>query len=489
MSFLLASIAFIVGTAGLFYLDRDKSLPTSKALWLPVIWLWIVGSRPASEWLGIWLGTGFGPSGQGVDAQLDGSPTDAFIFGVLLAAGIVVLIRRSVRTRASLKASLPILIYFAYCLISILWAPFPGVAFKRWSKAVGDLVMVLIVVTDADPRGAFKRLFSRVGFILLPVSVLLIKYSYLGRGYDPDGNTMITGVTTNKNSLGLITFVLALGMLWRFLHVLRAKRQSGRYRHLLALGTVLVFGVALLAMADSATSLACFALGAMLIFATYLPMIRRRPGRIHAVVLMILLAGGLAMVFGGGGVVHALGRQTSFTGRTNIWKAVIPLCPNSFVGAGFEGFWIGPSHEKLSDILSNWWGGAHSLNEAHNGYIEVYLNLGWVGVCLIAWILIGGYMRACAAFRHDPEIGGLMLAYVATAAIYSITEAGFRMLAPIWIFLLLAVAAASGTAYGIAGGKAPRSIRKSAKWDGRPVASGPLPLGLPDDEVPAGYNA
>jgi hypothetical protein len=37
----------------------------------------------------------------------------------------------------------------------------------------------------------------------------------------------------------------------------------------------------------------------------------------------------------------------------------------------------------------------------------------------------------------------LLLAYVLTAAIYSITEAGFRMLDTIWIFLLLAVVAAS----------------------------------------------
>ena len=34
-----------------------------------------------------------------------------------------------------------------------------------------------------------------------------------------------------------------------------------------------------------------------------------------------------------------------------------------------------------------------------------------------------------------------MLAYVSAAAIYSVTEAGFRLLDVIWIFLLLAVAA------------------------------------------------
>src|SRR5208282_1079520 len=50
--------------------------------------------------------------------------------------------------------------------VSVSWSPYPGVAFKRWIKAIGDLVMVLVVVTEADPIAAFRRLFSRVGFIL-----------------------------------------------------------------------------------------------------------------------------------------------------------------------------------------------------------------------------------------------------------------------------------------------------------------------------------
>ncbi|MGD0778721.1 MAG: hypothetical protein ABSC05_38570, partial [Candidatus Solibacter sp.] len=140
----IALFICIVGIAGLFFLDRDTSVRNSKALWLPVIWLWIVGSRPVSVWFGI------APPAD-VDVQLHGSPVDRFVFLVLLAAGIVVLIRRSSRTSALLKASWPILIYFAFCLLSVLWSDFPFIAFKRWTKAIGDLVMVLIVVTDAEP--------------------------------------------------------------------------------------------------------------------------------------------------------------------------------------------------------------------------------------------------------------------------------------------------------------------------------------------------
>ena len=107
MSPSLASLVYACGIAGLFYLDRDKSIRTSKALWLPVIYLWILGSRPISIWLGMAHPTG--------DVQLDGSPVDAAFFGILLIASVCVLVHRGRRTVTFLSANGPILIYFLFC--------------------------------------------------------------------------------------------------------------------------------------------------------------------------------------------------------------------------------------------------------------------------------------------------------------------------------------------------------------------------------------
>lgn len=440
MSPSLALLVCTIGIAGLFFLDRDKSVRTAKALWLPFIWIGIVGSRTVSAWLGI------GPASQDPTQLMEGSPFDARVFEILLVLGIIVLIRRGRRISAFLKGSWPILLYCSYCLLSVSWSDYPEVSFKRWIKSIGDLVMVLIVVTDAEPAQAFKRLLSRLGFVLLPTSILLIRYfGDLGRGYDPDGMPMNTGVTTNKNSLGVITLVIALGVLWHVLNLLRAKDQPNRGRHLIAQGTLLAFGVVVLAMAHSATSVACFVLGSGLMLATGLPVIRRRSVGVHALVLALFLVGGLIMFLDAeAGVVRALGRQPNLTGRTDIWGAVIPVCPNPVVGAGFESFWLGPRLDRVWSRLSKYM----HVNEAHNGYLEVYLNLGWLGVGLIALILIKGYTNVVAAFRHDPPAGRLWLAYLFAAAFYSVAEAGFRLLNPIWIFLLLAVVASSGIAAG-----------------------------------------
>jgi exopolysaccharide production protein ExoQ len=436
------SLALLIcgcGIAGLFYLGRDSAARTSKALWLPVIWIWIVGSRPASAWLGV--------SPTGGNVQLDGSPFDAATFGVLLATAIGVLISRNRRTRTLLAANWPILIYFFYCLISAAWSYHPDVSFKRWVKAIGDPAMALIIVTDEQPVAAFRRIISRVGFLLLPASVLLIKYyGDLGRGYTPDGEPMNTGVTTNKNSLGLIVFLVSLGALWNVRALLMDKKAPDRTRRLVAQGALLTFGIVLLQMAHCATAVACSILGAGLMLLTTRRAFRNRPGRVYALCLAIVLAGGLAMLFGGGSAVStALGRGSGLSGRGEIWAAVISAAGNPVIGTGFESFWISPNVQKVWRGLSGWWD-PKGLNEAHNGYLEVYLNLGWVGLSLISLVLISGYRRAVKALRRDSEFGSLMLAYIVTATFYSVTEAGFRFLAPMLLFLLLAVISASRVA-------------------------------------------
>jgi O-antigen ligase len=399
----------------------------------------------------------------GTNVQLEGSPLDAAFFAILFVAAISVLAFRGPRIIALLNANFPILIYFAFCLLSVIWSAYASVAFKRWFKAIGDVVMVLIVVTDDQPVAALRRLFSRLGFILMPLSLLFIKYyPYLGRQYGAwNGEQVNIGVTEDKNLLGVITFVLTLGTVWRVLELLwGAEATQDRRRHLWAQVTLLAMGIWLLILANSATSLLCFVLGAGFMLATRRRYFRSHPGAVHAVVVLLILITGLILVLGGGAsAAQALGRNSTLTGRTDIWAAVIPMASNPLIGAGFESFWLNPRvHARLWDLFPNL-----PLNEAHDGYIEVYLNLGWVGVCLIVLILAGAYSRAMRAFRREPALGGLLLAYVLTAITYNITEAGFRMMGITWIFLLLSVLGADVT---LASVSAPTSQPLDAPSDG-----------------------
>jgi O-antigen ligase len=110
------------------------------------------------------------------------------------------------------------------------------------------------------------------------------------------------------------------------------------------------------------------------------------------------------------------------------------LAGNPLVGTGFESFWLGRRLEAA-------WGLMVGLQEAHNGYLEVYLNLGWIGVMLLSVVIVAGYRNVMAAFRMTPTEGNLKLAYFVVGMVYNLTEAGFRMMSSVWLLFLWAITA------------------------------------------------
>ena len=136
---------------------------------------------------------------------MEGSPIDRAFFMGLLVIGLAVVIVRMDRVGPLLRSNGSILLFFSFCAVSILWSDFPLVALKRWTKSLGDLVMVLIILTEPDPMGALKQLITRLGFILFPLSILFGKYyPHVGRRLTNSWTGEIIGVTTQKNSLGVI---------------------------------------------------------------------------------------------------------------------------------------------------------------------------------------------------------------------------------------------------------------------------------------------
>src|SRR3989454_10571239 len=273
MSPSIATVVFGFLLLGLFLLDRDQKSRTSPALWIPVAWVSIGASRAVSQWFGVT------PAMGSPEQYLEGSPFDRFILTGLLAAGLMVLLARERRAGTLLRANGPILLFFLYCSVSVLWSDYPEVAFKRWIRALGDIVMVLVILTDTDPSAAVKRLLARSGFLLIPLSVLLIKYyPDLGRSYGPwTGTPYYTGVTTGKNGLGFVCLVFGLASFWRVLEASRGEGGGRRVGPMIAHGTILGMALWLFWRADSATSLACFLIGSGLIAVMSLPGLARTP--------------------------------------------------------------------------------------------------------------------------------------------------------------------------------------------------------------------
>ena len=418
--------------AACYWLDRDRAR-VSLALWIPMAWLAICASRTVGEWLA-------GSIGKGMTAASleEGGSTDAAIFAAMVVAGIAVLVARRRRVGRILLANGPLLFFLFYCLLSIGWSDFSMVAFKRWIKELGDLTMVLIVLTDPKPAAALKRFLTWPGFVLVPLSILLIRYyPSLGRDYsDWNGEAYNVGVATGKNGLGYVCLIFGLGAVWSILSAWKRRSEKHANRQLLASLVLLVLTLWVFHMAHSATSFGCFFIGTTLLLIARRPSIRRSPVIVHCIVAGILFV----VVYGlflnpQAGLTDVVGRDATLTGRTRIWEDALKLTVNPVIGAGYESFWMGNRLEAM------WLANGEHLNQAHNGYLEVYLDLGWVGLTLVAAVMLWGYGNAVRILRSAPLLGSLKIAFFVVAAIYNCTEHAFRELHPVWLMFLLAVVA------------------------------------------------
>jgi exopolysaccharide production protein ExoQ len=412
----------------IFVIARDRTVRTSKALWIVVMWLANASSRNLSEWLHL-------SQPDSSDRYLEGSPVDrVYLFG-LIVFGVIALIGRRHRVMAILQTNKAILLYFFYCGFSMIWSDYPDVSGKRWIRAIGDLVMVLIILTDSDWLTALKRSFARVGFVVIPLSILFVRYfPEWGRSYSRGGQPAWTGVTTDKNALGMICLIYGLAFTWSFLHTWKFPRGRRRSRLLVAYGILASMAIWLIQQSNSATSLACWMIAGGIMVLTRLSHRARKPAVLHLLVWGALSGIVLAMFFNtGSGLVQTLGRDSTFTGRTAIWNAALPLIPNPILGAGYESFWLGPRLLKVERMINQ------GLNEAHNGYIEIYLNLGWLGIVIFIGLMVTGYRTIVASVRRQADASTLMLAYFVAGAMYNVSEAGFKMMNPVWICFMLAI--------------------------------------------------
>ncbi len=427
MSQLTATILVSFAIIGLFVLDRDGEARSSRALWIPFIYLLIISSRAVSSWFGF-TASPDALYGDGVYS----SPVDQAVSLGLLAVGLIALIARRRKVGLLVRLSGPIVLFYSFAALSILWSDLPYFTFKHWIKAVEDLVMVLIVWTDHDPVMAIRRILTRAGFILIPLSLLFCKYyPDLGRGFDKDWNTVYNGVADTKNKLGIICMIFGLTSLWCFLGTYRERKSPARTRRLLAHSILMGFVIVQFGMAHSATASVCLVLSAA-VMAVICRSSGTKAARVHVAVVAALCCA-LVPLFIAPSLVTDVGRDTTFSGRTVIWHILPRFVGNPWLGAGYETFLSGPRLVQLKAIIDK------TFQEAHNGYLEVWLNLGWIGVSLFALVVITGYRNAVAAFQRDPAIGSLRLAFFVAVLIEGLTEAPFRMLTPTWFLLLWAM--------------------------------------------------
>ena len=140
---ILAAVLTTLLAVSLLVWDSRRHASVSGALWLPVFWMAITGSRFVSQWMNL--------GASGLDSYTEGSLIDALYFLTLILAGLVVLARRRIALARLIRQNGWLIAFFLFCLLSVAWSDDPFTAFKRWIKTLGHPIMALIILTDPDP--------------------------------------------------------------------------------------------------------------------------------------------------------------------------------------------------------------------------------------------------------------------------------------------------------------------------------------------------
>jgi exopolysaccharide production protein ExoQ len=425
---LFLTVAFIVF---LFRRDFREQPNITRALWLPVLWMVISCSRPVTQWLNI-----CGLPVSGAVSLEDGSPLDACFYFALIATGIYVLNKRGFNLGKFIENNGWLVAFLFYCLLAIVWSDFPFVAFKRWIKILGLPVMALILFTEPDFEEAVRRLLKRCAYVVVPLSIMLIKYyPEIGRAFDKwTGLATNNGVAQTKNMLACMLMLLGLFFFWHFLQVLRAERGPMRRKELLLIAGFGFMILWLFRMVHSATSLTCLMVGMLVMVLLGLRSVNKRYIGIYLLLTVVALTVAELLFGVSAYVIKFLQRDPTLTDRTTLWADLLKMKTNPIFGVGFESFWLGDRLVQTHE------GRAFQPNEAHNGYLETYLSLGLVGLFMLVGVLIATFRKIRLGLLKNFEWGRFQVGFFIALLLYNCTEVSFRGPNTLWlVFYITAI--------------------------------------------------
>jgi O-antigen ligase len=119
-------------------------------------------------------------------------------------------------------------------------------------------------------------------------------------------------------------------------------------------------------------------------------------------------------------IVNLYGKDLTFTGRTGIWAAsmrVIALRP--WTGYGMGGVWVNPAAQPTKSIIDQL---GFIVFHAHNGYVEIMLQLGVVGLALWAMLPLATIVVGSRLLKSSYRIGQWVLLFAIAVLMVSISE-------------------------------------------------------------------
>lgn len=386
------------------------------------------------------------------------------LVGMLAVLSVAVLVVE--RGQWSMRGlPIPLVAFLLLVVTSVAWSHYPATsllaAVTTWATVIGAVALSVVIGWEDLLRllGYALRAILGISLLFELLVAVIVQRPVLPLWYPSDvpfdeiptfdfwtlaelfEGGRIQGIVSNSN---LLAFVALLGII-----VFGVQLADKRVR-LLAGWASMGLAVLCLALSESVTMYAASVAVAVVVFGVWLTRrasTHRARSWAFGIVTTVIAVGITIVVVFHEAIFTALGKESDLSGRVDIWTAVVGLAQQRpWLGWGWISHWA-PWVEPLGSLVEL--NGVRQL-QAHNAWLDVWLQLGVLGVvvfgALVLVTIVRSFWLALDRRRLRRDAGEPFVALtvfpllVLTALmVQSLTESRILIEGGLLLFVLLAV--------------------------------------------------
>ena len=323
------------------------------------------------------------------DAAPTSNPLDPVMsllqFGIYAVTIFLLLSRSKSSIRTAIRS--PIVWFLpVMALMSFLWSDFSALSLQKGITTIQTTYFGVYMAS----RFSLKQQLQMLAWTLGIVAILSVLFTlgFPGAGIEAGANAGAwRGPFAQKNVLARLAVLGAIVFLLLAL-------DSRRHRYWLWGG--LSLSVLLILMTGSKTALLLF-LTIVTLLPLYKALRRKDTIVIPLVITLVLFVGSIALIIVGNweNILFGLGRDPTLSGRTTLWEVAIDkIAERPWLGYGYQGFW---QEGGGAEVI--WQAEGYKPPHAHNGFINMALDLGLIGLFLFLMTIVVTYLRAIPWLR------------------------------------------------------------------------------------------
>jgi exopolysaccharide production protein ExoQ len=364
-----------------------------------------------------------------------GSELTSFLF--VTGAGIWLLYRKQLFKRMAeiWKNNVLLIIFLLFSAISLFWSvDKTGTLYHLSIMAFTTILAVFIGTTYTSSRW-FSYVFWFCGIIVVSSFELLLVFPNAAIMAEPHLGSW-RGIFWHKNFTGSL---MAMGnMIFLLYAVTSPQHQRGR---IVVSAILYILSLVYIVFSLSATGVA---IGLFLNIAVILLIAWNKMRRIltprhyffigiFVILILVIATLNVSILF------KLLNRESNLTGRIPLWSYLIDSTVNQhpFIGRGFGATWGQESFRRQVTQSQGW---SFQITNGHNGFIDIFLNIGGVGLLLVLTIFIIALYRTWKYFSASDNLESVFPFLIVLYVLLSNLSVSFLMEFESFHWLLLITA-------------------------------------------------